>query len=341
MDSSLSTDTRVSAISFSAGKWEYFKLWIVNLVLTVVTLGIYSAWAKVRNTQYLYGHTQIEGHRLQYLATPMQLLKGRLIALVLFIIYMLSSAFMPLVAALLALVVMFVTPYLMVKGLQFSLRHTAYRNVRFGFTGSIGGAYMNFMLLPLLGVLSLGLAMPWVIFRTSHYIYNNILFGKHEFEADLSVKTFYKAGLIAFALFMVPVVLLFLMGMQTMSAAGGPPLGMVFASYALFFVAFSVFHVIIRNHIMNGLSARNLVSFRSDLQIGRYLGVMASNALIVVFTLGLGFPVAQVRMNKLLADATEVHLTPEVDRLVASSSELDSAFGEEMSGFFDADLSIT
>jgi len=27
---------------------EYFKIWIVNLVLTIATLGIYAAWAKVR-----------------------------------------------------------------------------------------------------------------------------------------------------------------------------------------------------------------------------------------------------------------------------------------------------
>ena len=27
---------------------EYFRIWIVNFLLTLLTLGVYSAWAKVR-----------------------------------------------------------------------------------------------------------------------------------------------------------------------------------------------------------------------------------------------------------------------------------------------------
>ena len=33
---------------------EYFRIWIVNLALTILTLGIYSAWAKVRKQRYFY-----------------------------------------------------------------------------------------------------------------------------------------------------------------------------------------------------------------------------------------------------------------------------------------------
>src|SRR3954471_6399831 len=44
---------------FSGKGGEYFKIWIVNILLSIVTLGIYSAWAKVRNKQYFYGNTQL------------------------------------------------------------------------------------------------------------------------------------------------------------------------------------------------------------------------------------------------------------------------------------------
>ena len=63
---------RSAAIEFTATPWGYTKLWLVNMLLTLATLGIYGAWAKVRNNQYLYGHTSIEDNRLQYLATPKQ-----------------------------------------------------------------------------------------------------------------------------------------------------------------------------------------------------------------------------------------------------------------------------
>jgi len=37
-------------VEFTAGAGEYFRIWIVNLALTIVTLGVYSAWAKVRRS---------------------------------------------------------------------------------------------------------------------------------------------------------------------------------------------------------------------------------------------------------------------------------------------------
>ena len=40
---------RILQLQFNGKGFEYFKIWIVNIFLTIVTLGIYSAWAKVRN----------------------------------------------------------------------------------------------------------------------------------------------------------------------------------------------------------------------------------------------------------------------------------------------------
>lgn len=343
MDSISSTSApRVSRVHFSAGSWEYSKLWIVNLVLCVVTLGIYSAWAHVRNTQYIYGHTQVESHRLQYLATPMQLLKGRLIALVLFIAYVILSAVSPALSALLALTIWLASPYLMVQGLRFSLRHTAYRNVRFNFTGSIGQAYLNFLLLPLIGAITLGLAMPWAVCQMSKYMYQNIRFGDREFNAELTPGTFYKAAFLAFLAFIVPFVALIV---TTFGSFNNPESGSVlvvmFSMYALMFLAACIFRVIVRNYILNMLESKDLVEFRSDLELMPFMWVMLTNALLVVFTLGLGYPVAEVRTKRMLASATEVHLYPAIDDMAASSTDLDSAFGEEMAGFFDSDLSLT
>ncbi|MET2872051.1 DUF898 family protein, partial [Exiguobacterium profundum] len=49
---------------------EYFRIWIVNLLLTIVTLGIYSAWAKVRTLQYFYRNTQLAGSSFDYHGSP-------------------------------------------------------------------------------------------------------------------------------------------------------------------------------------------------------------------------------------------------------------------------------
>ena len=67
-------------VEFSATAGEYFRIWIVNLALTVATLGIYSAWAKVRKKRYFYGHTRIGDDHFEYRGNPIAILKGRLLA---------------------------------------------------------------------------------------------------------------------------------------------------------------------------------------------------------------------------------------------------------------------
>ena len=54
---------RTAAIQFTGSGSEYFKIWIVNVLLTIVTLGIYSAWAKVRRLRYFYNNTRFAGSK--------------------------------------------------------------------------------------------------------------------------------------------------------------------------------------------------------------------------------------------------------------------------------------
>ena len=57
IDSPDSYTASVEPFSFTGTSAEYFRIWIVNVALTILTLGVYSAWAKVRTEQYFYGHT--------------------------------------------------------------------------------------------------------------------------------------------------------------------------------------------------------------------------------------------------------------------------------------------
>ena len=65
---------------FSGTGSEYFRIWIVNIMLTILTLGIYSAWAKVRSQRWLHGHTSLADSAFRYHARPLQILIGRVIA---------------------------------------------------------------------------------------------------------------------------------------------------------------------------------------------------------------------------------------------------------------------
>ena len=79
---------KVENFKFSGDASEYFGIYMVNNIFTWLTLGIYSAWAKVRTLQYFYGNTELAGGRFQFTASPLRILRGRVIAFLLFILYL-------------------------------------------------------------------------------------------------------------------------------------------------------------------------------------------------------------------------------------------------------------
>lgn len=137
-------------VKFHGKTSEYFKIWIVNVFLTIITLYIYSAWAKVRTKRYFYGNTSIDGSTFEYHATGKQLVIGRLIAAVLVITYTVFQGINATLslAALAVIVVMF--PWAMWRSLKFNARASSFRNIRFGFDGNAAPPYFNLFLVPIL-----------------------------------------------------------------------------------------------------------------------------------------------------------------------------------------------
>lgn len=127
---------------FSGKALEFFGIWIVNIALTIVTLGIYSAWAKVRTHRYFYGNTQLDDSAFQYLAKPEQILKGRIFASILFGIYYAINSYNGLWGLYAAAAVTVLVPAIIVLSMSFRLRHTAYRGITFRFERNFKQAYL-------------------------------------------------------------------------------------------------------------------------------------------------------------------------------------------------------
>ncbi len=89
--------------SFRGNAKEYFGIWIVNVLLTIITLGIYSAWAKVRRNRYFYGNSVLLDHSFDYHATGKQIFIGRLIVFVYLLVYNITLQFSPIAGGILAL----------------------------------------------------------------------------------------------------------------------------------------------------------------------------------------------------------------------------------------------
>lgn len=209
-------------VLFTGSGTEYAKIYFVNLALSILTLGIYSAWAKVRNKRYFYGNTLLAQSSFEYHASPMQILKGRLLVVGLFILYNVLSGAAPLLAGVFFLGIFALIPWLILKATQFNMRNSSYRQIRFDFKGDVGEMFGLYVILPIASVFTLWLAYPYVAFRQKHYLANRTRFGQSAFTFNGGSKEFffayYKAilGVILFFL-----LLGFLFGSHTQNFVDG------------------------------------------------------------------------------------------------------------------------
>jgi uncharacterized membrane protein YjgN (DUF898 family) len=166
-------DPQPMPFEFRGNAREYFKIWVVNLALTIVTLGIYSAWAKVRKLRYFYGNTYLDGSSFEFLGRPIAILKGRIIAVMAFAAYWLAANFYPLANLALLPVFALCFPWVMVKALNFRARNSAFRNLTFSYQGSylqIAAAYFGLPVLFAAGVFAIffGTGIPLNLTGNSH-----------------------------------------------------------------------------------------------------------------------------------------------------------------------------
>jgi uncharacterized membrane protein YjgN (DUF898 family) len=347
-DASAAAPARRSTVQFSGRGAEFFGIWIVNILLTIVTLGIYSAWAKVRTTQYFYGHTKVDGHSFRYLATPIQILKGRIIAVAVFALISVLSTFSPFFGLMAALAFLIALPWILVQGMKFSLRMTSYRNVRFGFHGTYGSACIYYLLLPILSVFTLYLAMPWALKKLDQFIFSNISFGGKQLEVSTRTSTYYKAALTSFAVAVGLGIVCGIAAAVTGFAMPEPEAGFSMALFLLYVAFFGIFALagavytaMIRNHLLNSTLLPETAELHSNLEAVDLVWVTTTNMLLVLCTLGLAYPWAKVRMTALLAAATEVTVYPAMDNLTDPLQQNSSVFAEQAADLFDVDLSLT
>lgn len=209
----------MQALRFEGSGMEYFKIWIVNILLTIVTVGLYYPWAKVRNNRYFYGNSTLDNRNFEYHATGKQLFIGYLIAMALFIAYVVIQQVSPIGGIVVALLFVLALPWIIWRSMKFGMRMTSYSNVRFGFVGKLAGSYINFLVLPILlflsfyagpflgfllkslggavfGILSLAsFALAFFIYaymrkRNVSYMINGTRYGQGEFITKVTVKKF-------------------------------------------------------------------------------------------------------------------------------------------------------
>ena len=118
-------------IEFTGSGREYFRIWIVNLLLMFVTFGIYYPWAKVRRLRYFHANTLVGGEPLGFHANPVKMLKGYFLMGILFAVYSAAGNFSALAGFLAFVIVVAIGPALLKSSMQFRLANTSWRGLAF------------------------------------------------------------------------------------------------------------------------------------------------------------------------------------------------------------------
>jgi uncharacterized membrane protein YjgN (DUF898 family) len=326
-DEADSDDGHRLQVEFHGQGGEYFKIWIVNILLSIVTVGIYSAWAKVRNHRYFYSNTRIGSGSFEYTADPVAILKGRIAAVLFLVAFSMSGQFMPLLGVVLQLIFIALVPWLINRSMAFRNRNTVYRNVRFGFDGDYMGAMKAFVLWPLAGVFTVGILMPYAIFRQKHYIVENSRYGTSNFTPEFEWRDVYGIALRALLLIVVAVVLLLV-------PLVGPLLAM-----AVYLLIFAYFTASISNLVYNH-SHLSTHGFTSTLNTKELVLIYFTNGLMLFFTLGLAMPWAKVRLAKYRAQHLVVVVDGSLDNFIAAEEQQVGTLGEEIGEAFDMDIGL-
>lgn len=135
---------------------DFFVLCLVNLLLTMITFGIYSPWAFVKFQRYIYENMELNGVRFKYSGTGGALFASVVLLSILFFgSFFLCTSINPKLMFLPVIIFAILTPLLAVKGLHYQAMMTSLNGVRFGFNCPIGQAVWALLVLPILLILSL------------------------------------------------------------------------------------------------------------------------------------------------------------------------------------------
>lgn len=343
------TEPGEAAVEFRGQGHEYLRIWLVNVALTVLTLGVYSAWAKVRREKYFHRNFMVDGASFDYHGNPRAILLGRMVLVVLIGLASFAEHLGKTAHIVASLVSIFVFPWLLVRSLQFRARNTSYRGLRFSFSGTYRQALALYLLHGGLTLLTLGLYFPAFLRRQKAFAVDHLAFGDARCRFAAGTAAFYRGLALPMALWIalgVGAIALFIAVAAGIGKGGASLMAMLFGPLILAALALVVnlvvvpyAHVVGTNLLWNGAQLGN-ARFRSTQRVRAYLGLTLSNWLLTLLTLGFFWPLAQIRKARFRARNLVVVNPGALDGITGRGQASPNALGDAATDAFDLDIAL-
>ena len=130
-------------LEFTGSGGEYFRVWIVNVLLSIVTLGIYTPWARRRTAQYFYSHTLVAGSPLEFTAQQRKMVMGFVLLMLITLAYNIAAnTGQDAAVGVLLLTGAVLSPLIWGSAMRFRLGATRWRGLRLQFTAHWKEVYL-------------------------------------------------------------------------------------------------------------------------------------------------------------------------------------------------------
>ena len=315
---------------FAGNGTDLFLIKFVNQLLTLVTLGIWHAWAKARVYRYVMGHMEFAGHRLRFTADGWTIFKGFVRAgFILAGLYLFlfggQAYFEPIaregqpVVGAIGIFVVFIlffagfvlfTEFAWFASRRFKAANTAYREIRFKLDARPGEFLKPIIGWRIVGFLSSGLLLPFYYFHRMRRLSRALRYGSLRFDFDGNIGDYFALNIKGYFLTM------FTLGI-----------------YGFWWVA-ELKRYRFRHLLLQGSR------FRLDMATGDYIGLVVGNFFLIILTLGIALPWVTVRTQRFFMDRISLEGPLDLDDAWQRSADEGHATGEGLEEFFDMDMGI-
>lgn len=314
------SNPRNFSLNFLGSGDEYFKVIIVNWLLTLITFGIYYPWAKERQLKFLYSHATFSEDNFAFHGTGKEMFKGftKAIAIIL-VLYGLFYALLYLqfpIAAILILYLGFLSliPLIIHGSYRYRMSRSSWRGIRFGYRGGLKTLYLNCLKWLFFTIITFGIYGPWFQVNLRTYLISNVRLGNMKFNFKGKGSDFFALNIIGYLLTVI-----------------------TFGIY-IFWWQKELFDFFINN--LEAKDESGSLKFRSTASGGGFFKLMITNILILIFTFGLGYAWVVTRTLKFGAKHIQISGDVDLDNLQQSEESYKDAMADDLGDLLNLDLII-
>lgn len=340
--------------TFDGSGWELFTIHLLNAVFTVLTLGIYSFWGKVKIRRYLWEHTSVLGESLEYTGTGGELFRSFLLVMALALLgmagYYACSLVFPLAAPFILPVVL--VPFGFFAGyqaLRYRLTRTRWRGIR----GNMDGSALRYAAFgvgySLLSLATLFICRPLETARLTGMRVNAAYFGSRRCVFTGSSRPLFSAWLKSYCLLALLVAVVAFLSYTSWENAirtdegnrafWGYIVSIVIISLPLAWLMTLIYRAAVTRWLFANLAFGNMRFDARSYTAWRLFKLTLGNAFLLVVTLGIAFPWTELRSLRFFLSSIRYTGEPDFAALLQDTLPERSG-GEGLLDALDVDLAM-